>query len=97
MSELNGTSKLDQVFAIVRVDSFHHHDAAPEDTITVKKIVLNRQLAEDEVARLNALNRDKGCSYFWQVTRLERSGEPAKEAAGASGNSTSMTTTATDR
>ena len=83
MTELSRNLKYEHVFAIVRVDSFHHHDATAEDTITVKKIVLSRQLAEEEVARLNALNRDKGCRYFWQITRLERTGELADVSASA--------------
>jgi hypothetical protein len=46
----------------------------PQDTITVTKIVLSREVAESEVARLNTLNADKGAKYFWQTTRLYHDG-----------------------
>lgn len=61
-------------FAIVRVDLFFDHDVAPRDRITVKKVIASREEAEREVTRLNALQRDKGCVYFWQATRVQRAG-----------------------
>lgn len=72
MSEDTRNSTYDHAFAIVRVDLFHDLAADPETAITVKKVVLSEQFAEEEVSRLNTLNRDKQCMYFWQVTRLER-------------------------
>jgi hypothetical protein len=44
----------------------------------VKEVVRDLATAEAEVARLNALNGDKGCRYTWQATRLY----PAGSAAG---------------
>jgi hypothetical protein len=60
-------------FAIVRVDTFHPEDEQPEprNSITVKRIVWDQATAEAEVARLNGLNGDKGCVYFWQQTRVD--------------------------
>ena len=66
-----------QVFAVLRFES----DApALELQVTVKEIVSTRELAEAEVARLNALNGSKGCHYIWQATRLF----PPGAAAGSS-------------
>jgi hypothetical protein len=50
-------------FAIVRVDG---------DRKTIKVIVWSLEKAESEVERLNELNEDKGCWYFWEPTRAER-------------------------
>lgn len=58
-----------QCFAIVRVDEFALKDAAIENAITVKGIVWSQEEAEREVARLNGLNAERGCRYFWQVSR----------------------------
>lgn len=33
-------------------------------------LIRGRAEAEAEVARLNRLNADKGCVYFWQATRV---------------------------
>ena len=60
-----------QGFAIVRVDEFLDAVVACRERITVKEIVWTRQAAESEVARLNALNANKGAEYFWQTTRVE--------------------------
>ncbi len=65
----------EQVFAIVRVDKFQVADAAAIDdetwpvVITVKGILPSKEAAIAETARLNALNAEKGCLYFWQMTR----------------------------
>ena len=61
------------VFAIIRYDDFQEY--APSEiaeAITIKKVVWSREVAEQEVARLNQLNGDKGVLYFWQMTRLEK-------------------------
>jgi hypothetical protein len=58
------------VFAVIRLDKFLTDVAPPENTITVKEVVLTRVEAESEVQRLNALNGDKDRLYFWQMTRL---------------------------
>ncbi len=58
-------------FAIVRVDKWSNVLVEPTNLITVKKIVGDRETAMAEVERLNDLNQEKGCIYFWQTTRLE--------------------------
>ena len=94
MTELSRNLKYDHVFAVIRVDRFHDPMAAPETAITVKKIVLSQQLAEAEVARLNALNGDKGSLYFWQITRLERSSDLPEVEANVSERPRGVATTA---
>lgn len=56
------------VYAIVRIDE--NLSETLEHCITIKEIVWSIEEAESEVARLNELNRSKGCRYFWQHTRL---------------------------
>ena len=63
-------------YAIVRVDL---RAADDEQRFTVRRIVWSESLAESEVERLQALNGDKSCSYFWQHTRVEQ--EPARADA----------------
>ena len=55
-----------QVFAIIRLDDYSNI----EDGITVKEVVPTLEEAIREVERLNSLNADKGCKYFWQTTRF---------------------------
>jgi hypothetical protein len=65
------------VYAVIRLD----HDlrdlsssggATPQASVifTVKEVLLSQERAEAEVERLNKLNSEKGCRYFWQYTRL---------------------------
>ena len=55
------------VYAIIRFDRFSE---TPELSFTVKEVVATPEIAESEVKRLNELNADKNCTYFWQTTRL---------------------------
>jgi Domain of unknown function (DUF6429) len=55
------------VYAIIRFDGFSQN---PELSFTVKEVVATPEIAESEVKRLNELNADKDCTYFWQTTRL---------------------------
>ena len=65
-----------QVFAVVRFDA----DATdPEMQVTVKELVHELDSAVAEVERLNRLNAQKGCRYFWQATRLFPPGTAAGE------------------
>jgi hypothetical protein len=68
-------AKYDHVYAIIRLDEFLAGAAPDKNLVTVKKVVRSQEEAEREVHRLNKLNADKGCQYFYQITRLER--EPA--------------------
>ena len=61
----------EHVYAIVRFDRFAD---SPENSFTVKEIVRSQAVAESEVNRLNELNAGKDCTYFWQTTRVRRSG-----------------------
>jgi hypothetical protein len=45
-----------------------------DNSFTVKEIVRTQDVAESEVKRLNEVNADKDCLYFWQTTGLFPSG-----------------------
>lgn len=62
-------SKLEHVFAIVRVETEGPYSW--ENRIYVTKIVRNESTAQSEVERLNKLKLRTGSLYFWQVTRME--------------------------
>ncbi len=64
-----------EVYAVIRVDDFHDPAVPLEDKITVKEIVSSLEVADVEVARLNALNNSKESRYFWQATRLDTGDE----------------------
>ena len=64
--------KYDHVFVIIRVDTFQDIGADPETAVTATRAFPTKEAAEAEVQRLDRLNEDKGCVYFWLVARLER-------------------------
>jgi hypothetical protein len=69
----------DHAYAIIRVefDVLTNGVSDPEritNCITVIKLLWNESDATAEVERLNNLNREKGCFYFSQITRLQRRG-----------------------
>ena len=66
-------------FAVIRLDKFLVGSGPLSSAITVKEVVLTKEEAEAEVRRLSAVNREKDCQYFWQITRLV---EVPIEAAG---------------
>jgi hypothetical protein len=55
-------------YAIVRVDLDAEDDEA---RLTVSRIVWSERLAQAEVERLQEMNADKSCRYFWQYTRVD--------------------------
>jgi len=57
-------------FAIVRIDDFHGEQVDVESRIAIKEVVHSAEEAEREIARLTALNSDKGCRYVCQPTRI---------------------------
>lgn len=70
----------EDVFAIVRIDHWPGARREPDErdgpdiafgeySVTIKEIVRGIDVAQAEVARLNALNAEKGCRYYWQGTR----------------------------
>lgn len=65
---------LTQVYAVLRFDP---EMPSLEHQVTVKEVLSSQELAEAEVARLNALNAAKGCRYSWQATRLFAPGTSA--------------------
>jgi hypothetical protein len=60
---------VDPGYAIIRLDL---DMSAEEDRFTVKRVVWSQDEAAAEVARLNEVNADKDCRYFWQYTRVDR-------------------------
>ena len=67
-----------EVYAVIRIDEFKNEPNVPDERhVTVKEIVYDIELAKAEVNRLNRLNSDKACKYFWQMTRLYPQGTSA--------------------
>jgi hypothetical protein len=83
MAKWKPNASYDHVFAIVRIGDGAFMECDPEAAITVKKIVWSQQEAEQEVARLNRQNRDRGALYFRQITRLERRSADEQEPVRA--------------
>ena len=60
------------MFALLRIDDFPHLREAPlEDRFYFKKVFLSEEAADEEAARLNTLNSDRGCRYVVHIARLE--------------------------
>lgn len=59
----------EQVFAVIRQDLFH---TEIENQFYITKVLMTAADAEAEVQRLNQVNADKECRYYWQETRLFR-------------------------
>ena len=62
-------SKHPHVYPIVRVDT----PLDPKDLqskITVVKVMTSQAAVEAEVSRLNQINADKSCTYFYCTSRL---------------------------
>ena len=59
-----------QVYAILRYDEFQNSTVPIENRISVTRVVHDEATANAEVRRLNDLNSEKGCRYFWQTTSL---------------------------
>jgi hypothetical protein len=70
-SELKPNRKYQHIYAIIRYETDADPNAPIDFRVTVKKVVIDPHYAEEEVKRLNDLNKDKGAYYFCQVTRLE--------------------------
>jgi hypothetical protein len=43
---------------------------AGPSNVTVKEVVMTAEEARREVVRLNSLNAQKGCQYYWQSTHI---------------------------
>jgi hypothetical protein len=57
------------LYAILRHDAFHNEGTAVQGRVTVKGIVSDLEFAKREVDRLNHLNEEKGCYYWWTPAR----------------------------
>jgi hypothetical protein len=66
-------------YAIVRLNQFKPQS---ENSITVKEVVSDLATAEAEVTRLNAVNAETDCRYFWQTTRVFPPGYSAGNRSG---------------
>ena len=64
--------KYQHMYAIISYETDSDMNTPIDLRITVKKVVVDPHYAEEEeVKRLNELNKDKGSYYFCQVTRFE--------------------------
>jgi hypothetical protein len=61
---------VDPAYAIIRLDLDPIY--TEEDRYTVKRVMWSEDEAVAEVARLNEVNADKNCRYFWQYTRVDQ-------------------------
>jgi hypothetical protein len=71
-------SKYPHVYPVVRIDT-PIDQTDPKSRITVVKVLTSQVAAEAEVSRLNQINADKSCIYFYCTSRLiEQSMETSK-------------------
>ena len=61
---------IEYAYAIVRLDLFHGPNTPLERLYTIKEVVWDRDDAEREVARLNALWPDGKTRYFVDLARV---------------------------
>jgi len=66
-------AKYPHVYPIVRIDMPLTGD--PQNQVTVVKVLTTQLEAEAEIARLNQINADKSCTYFYCTSRLAEQGE----------------------
>jgi len=76
---LKPNKKYGHLYAIIRHDAGSH--APIDQQVTVKKVVSDPLYAAREVERLNELNSEKGCYYFYQITRFEEIPVEARDGA----------------
>lgn len=72
------------VYAVIRIDDFNAEFG--DNAISIKEILPTMEEAIQEVERLNKLNAEKECHYFWRMTRYfpqGRSKEPDESTAGS--------------
>ena len=67
----------EHVFVVLRADLFHSAGTSLETIITAKEVVRSEELAEREVARLNALHPDGKVRYWYALSRLFSHGASA--------------------
>jgi hypothetical protein len=75
-------SKYEHVYPIVRID-LPLDSPDPTNKVTVAKVLTSQAAAENEAARLNQINADKSCVYFYCTSRLiEQSANSALSTEG---------------
>ena len=62
-------SKYAHVYPILRIDR-PFNESHPMNTLAVAKVLTSREAAEAEVSRLNQVNAEKSCTYFYCTNRL---------------------------
>jgi hypothetical protein len=62
-------SRHEHVYALVRFD-LPVNQTTPENSVAVVKVLCSRELAQQELVRLNERNGDKGCRYVSYTSRL---------------------------
>jgi hypothetical protein len=62
-------AKYQHVYPIVRID-LPIDDRNLTNRVTVVKVLTSQQGAEIEASRLNQINADKSCTYFYCTSRL---------------------------
>ncbi len=62
-------SKYPHVYPIIRIDTPLDQDD-PQGKIIVVKVLTSQVAVEAEVSRLNEINADKSCTYFYCTSRL---------------------------
>jgi hypothetical protein len=78
---MTAKTKWKTVYAVVRRDWHPGHVFDPDSSsppqicggeysYAVKEVVLTAELAQQEVDRLNLINTDKNCRYFWEGTHF---------------------------
>jgi len=67
-------SKYPHVYPIVRINT-PFDQAYPTNTATVVKVLTSQAAAEAEVTRLNQINADKSCTYFYCTSKLIELGQ----------------------
>ena len=68
---LKTNKKYGHMYAIIRYETDSDPTTPIDLCVTVKKVVSDPHHAAKEVERLNELNKEKGCYYFYQITRFE--------------------------
>jgi hypothetical protein len=56
-------------YAVVRID-IPICESQPEDSFAVVKVFSSEEIADEETARLNKINADKGSKYFTFIIRM---------------------------
>jgi hypothetical protein len=80
---LKPNKKFQHIYAVVRYETDADENTPIDLRVTVKKVVVDPHHAEEEVKRLNNLNKEKNCYYFYQVTRFEDTPVEIQEALSA--------------